>query len=328
MNTPINQAERKQAITRFWGLYGALGLALFCILLGGILSSAFALSDKKETKLAEYEQAKESAEKLAARTDAIAPDFENLLRRQYNLHRSLQPQKEGLNITMNVYRDQLNGLATEAKKLHDSLRTHFQIIEKQALSSPLEKASLGLTNKLIAQIDSAFGGFYAVANGEMKSIPGTKAVGIRAIHEGVAEGAPADPVVAEKDEAIAALEDKVAMLEAEDKNEAVKKIGDEKDKAVKEAEAQRKLAEVYQHTYSAKGMLEVAERFINAAKTNRVNNRLQDAFDEIVTEYKTAIEGELDAAIGKLPQVDAAMIPILNSEIDNLKSRCRLLSLN
>lgn len=46
---PINEPERREAITKFWGLYGAMGFALLCILLGGmVLKNGTLSADEKK----------------------------------------------------------------------------------------------------------------------------------------------------------------------------------------------------------------------------------------------------------------------------------------
>ncbi len=320
---PINQQERKQAFTRFWGLYAAIGFLLVLVIMGGSVSRKSAITEKDIKACKNLEQQVDQTNKLAD----IRKDVAQILTDQYTLHSRIQ----GIDITTHInkekYLEELKRLESEAKGLIS--RTLFHEVDSGT------NVSIDLVRELLELIKINNHKLYA--GGISMQVEPTQVLGLRSILDQIAEdGQPApgeDPDVMMLRQQLADAERALEAKNESEKDRLINDLNREKARLEKDARQNKALNDINYLLEHAKGVFIVAKRFVTLG--NGVSNRswfeknLKSEYESAINDYKGMIENDLTKAEAYLSVLEENNLSRqLKTSISDLKRESSHLTLN
>ncbi|MCB0852263.1 MAG: hypothetical protein KDD63_08585, partial [Bacteroidetes bacterium] len=309
--------------------------ALLCILLGGMVLKNGTLSADEKKDFDALKKNDKIAAEMAERLEKLNPKIVDLFNDQHILHDSLHPSAQGKDLTKQGYLDALNNIAIEAAKLSDSLRNYQSYYEKNMSPTDgkdLDIVFLQILETLVSQADIAY--VKLNESGGTFTMGGKSIIGIAAIVPEVAGAGEVNqsvsPEVQAKNDKIAELEGQIQAFMNDQKNEAVAKAVEEKNKAVNEAGTQKKLKVAQMHLSSAQGMLTVTQSFIESISSQKdkswFKNNLKPSYQTIVSTYSGSIDKSLTDAEASLSGIENAEAISMRSEVSRLRGEKNKLS--
>lgn len=320
---PINQQERKQAFTRFWGLYAAIGFLLVLVIMGGSVSRKSAITEKDIKACKNLEQQVGQTNKLAD----IRKDITQILTDQYTLHSRIQGNDITTHINKEKYLEELKRLESEAKGLIS--RTLFHEVDSGA------NVSIDLVRELLELIK--INNHMLYAGGISMQVEPTQVLGLRSILDQIAEdGQPApaeDPDVMMLRQQLADAERALEAKNESEKDRLINDLNREKARLENDARQNKALNDINYLLEHAKGVFIVAKRFVTLG--NGVSNRswfeknLKSEYESAINDYKGMIENDLTKAEAYLSVLEENNLSRqLKTSISDLKRESSHLTLN